>query len=125
MLGFALPAFLAAPAFAQSSASFIQKWDVDHEGTLDLNEIYKAADAEFDKLDTNHDGTLDQKELGNRLTKAEFDAANPDKDGRLEKAEYHALVQKRFEAADSNKDGTLDQKELDSEAGRRLLQLLE
>jgi hypothetical protein len=35
-----------APAFARiSAADFIKKWDVDHDGTLDLNEIDKAADA--------------------------------------------------------------------------------
>ena len=58
------PLFLGASAFAMdSAANFIKHWDPDHDGTLDLNEIYKAADAEFAKLDTDHDGTLDLKEL--------------------------------------------------------------
>ena len=125
-LACAVPALLAAPALAQMSVTnFIKKWDTNHDGTLDKSEIDRAADAQFDKLDTDHDGTLELKELGNRVTKAEFDAVNPDHDSTLDKAEYHALVQKRFEAADADKDGTLDQKELASKAGRRLLQLLE
>jgi Ca2+-binding EF-hand superfamily protein len=115
-----------APAFARiSAADFIKKWDVDHDGTLDLNEIDKAADAEFDSLDTDHDGTLDLKELSGRVTKAEFDAADRDHDGTLDKAEYRALVQSRFNAANPDNDGTVDVKELGSKAGQRLLQLLE
>lgn len=115
-----------APAFARTSAAdFIKKWDVDHDSTLDLNEIYKAADAEFDSLDTDHDGTLDLKELRGQVTKAEFDAADRDNDGTLDKAEYRTLVQRRFNAANPDNDGTVDVKELGSTAGQRLVQLLE
>jgi Ca2+-binding EF-hand superfamily protein len=125
-LGFAVPVLFVAPAFARiSAAAFIKKWDTDHDGTLDLNEIYKAADVEFDRLDTDHDGTLDLKELRGRVTKAEFDAADSDHDGTLDKAEYRTLVQSRFNAANPDNDGTVDRKELESKAGQRLVQLLE
>jgi Ca2+-binding EF-hand superfamily protein len=43
--------------------TFMQQWDPDHDGTLSLDEVKKAADARFDALDTDHEGTLDKKEL--------------------------------------------------------------
>ncbi len=113
------------PAHAnETHGQFIKKWDPDHDNTLDLQEVDKAADAEFDKLDTDHDGTLDRKELGHRVTDAEFKAANPDKDGTLDKAEYRTIVEQRFKAANPDSDGTLDAKELGTPAGKHLLQLL-
>jgi hypothetical protein len=50
-------------ARADSTTNVIALSDNDHDGALDLNEINKAAEAEFDKLDIDHDGTLDMKEL--------------------------------------------------------------
>lgn len=123
---FVLPVLFGTPAFAlDATGDFITKWDPDHDGTIDQNEIDKAADAAFDKLDTDHDGTLDLKELGNRVTKAEFNAADPDHDGTLDKGEFRALAHKRFAAADPDHDGTLDQKELASKAGQRLRHLVD
>jgi hypothetical protein len=55
---------IAFQARAGSPTNVIGMWDSDHDGTLDLNEINKAAEAEFGKLDVDHDGTLDMKELG-------------------------------------------------------------
>jgi Ca2+-binding EF-hand superfamily protein len=112
------------PTRAGIPANVINIWDTDHDGTLDLNEINKAAEAEFDKLDIDHDGTLDMKELGRRLTRAEFLAADKDKDGTLDKAEYMSIVAKRFRAANRDNDTTIDTKELHTAAGRRLETLL-
>src|SRR5215831_12683204 len=94
----ALP--LALEARADSSTQLIAMWDADHDKTLDLTEVNKAAAAEFDKLDVDHDGTLDMKELGHRMTRAEFLAADKDRDGTLDKAEYEAIVTERFHAAE-------------------------
>jgi Ca2+-binding EF-hand superfamily protein len=115
---------LALPASADSTNEVIAIWDQDHDGTLDLNEINKAAAAEFDKLDVDHDGTLDTKELGHRVTRAEFLAADKDKDGTLAKAEYESIVAERFRAANPDKDATIEGKELHTAAGRRLMELL-
>ena len=50
--------------------AFMQQWDPDHDGTMSLDEVKKAADARFDALDTDHEGTLDKKELGSKAGKA-------------------------------------------------------
>jgi EF hand len=115
---------LVPEARADSATAVIAMWDPDHDGTLDLAEINKAAAAEFDKLDLDHDGTLDMNELGRRVTKAEFVAADKDKDGTLDKTEYEAIVAQRFHAANPDNDTTIDAKELRTRAGRRLTALL-
>jgi Ca2+-binding EF-hand superfamily protein len=127
--GLAVAALLvAAPVALQArtdgATHAIAAWDADHDGTLDLAEVNKAADAQFDKLDVDHDGTLTMKELGRRVTKAEFRRADKDKDGTLDKAEYESIVAARFHAANRDHDDTLDAKELRTAAGRRLLELL-
>jgi hypothetical protein len=63
---------VALQARADSATDGIAMWDQDHDGTLDLAEINKAAAAEFDKLDVDHDGTLDMKELGQHVTSTMF-----------------------------------------------------
>jgi len=113
------------PAMARSRRNDpVQMFDTDHDGTLDLDEVKKAAAATFDRLDSDHDGTLDRRELRGRLAAREFAAADPDHDRTLTRDEYLAVVEQRFHAADRDKDGTLDGKELTSGAGRRLLRLL-
>jgi len=104
--------------------AFIQHWDSDHDGTLSLDEVKKAADARFEALDRDHDGTLERKELGGAVTAKEFAESDADKDRTLDKKEYETLVEKRFRAADRDHDGTLDKKELSSRAGKALLRLL-
>lgn len=98
--------------------------DTDADGTVDLTEAKKAAEALFDKLDRDHDGTLDVKELRGRLSKADLAKADVDKDGTLTKDEYLAVVEAWFKAADSDNDGTLTKKELRTKAGRALMKLL-
>ena len=112
------------PAWAAPSRA-MRALDTDNDGTVDLDEARKAASALFEKLDRDHDGTLDRRELGGRLSAAEFAAADPDKDGTLSKDEYLKVVENRFKAADPDNDGTLDEKELRSQTGRSLLRLLQ
>ncbi len=102
---------------------FIRQWDADHDGTLSLDEINKAARARFDTLDRDHDESLDRRELGATVGPRELRQADVDKDGTLDKNEYLTMVEKRFQAADKNRDGKLDKKELNSPAGRSLLRL--
>jgi hypothetical protein len=115
---------LIPQARADSASDVIAMWDPDHDGTLDLAEINKAAAAEFDKLDLDHDGTLDMKELGQRVASAEFQAADKDKDGTLDKAEYASIVALRVHAANPDNDATIDAKELRTAAGAPLMELL-
>lgn len=113
------------PALAASrSANPVAMFDTDHDGTLDLMEVKKAASALFAKLDHDHDGTVDKRELAGRLSAKELAAADPDHDGTLTLDEYLAVVEQRFNAANRDADGTLDAKELNSKEGRALLRLL-
>ena len=95
-------------AAAQAEQSAIKALDTDNDGTLDVNEVTKAAEAVFDRLQKDQDETLDRKVLGPRLGANEFAAADPDKDGTLTKEEYVALVQKLFKQADVDGDGKLE-----------------
>jgi hypothetical protein len=120
----ATAASLAPQAHADNVSDFVAKWDPDHDGTLDIAEINKAADAAFDTLDVDHDGTLDRKELGIRVTPDEFTAADTDHEGTLDKAEYRSIVAKRFHAANPDNDTTIEATELKTTAGAALLYLL-
>jgi hypothetical protein len=93
-------------AKAGRAASF-SAIDSDHDGTLSLDEVKKAAGDLFDELDTDHEGTLTRSELRRRLSARAFAAADTDKDGTLSKDEYLALVERLFKAADVDHDGTL------------------
>jgi Ca2+-binding EF-hand superfamily protein len=86
--------------------AFMQQWDPDHDGTLSLDEVKKAADARFDALDADHDGSLDKKELGRAVSARDLKRADTDKDGTLDKTEYEAIATQRFQAADRDHDGT-------------------
>jgi Ca2+-binding EF-hand superfamily protein len=105
--------------------SFLQQWDTDHDGTLTVDEVKKAADVRFDALDGDHDGTLDRKELRGIVAGKDLTKADGDKDGTLDKTEYEALAAERFKAADPDHDGTLDKKELNGRAGKALLRMLQ
>jgi hypothetical protein len=120
-----LPGHVQAQTPNVNIGKFIGKWDADHDGTLTLDEVKKAADARFDAIDRDHDGTLDRKELRGIVSANEFTKGDADKDGTLDKTEYETLVTEHFQTADSNHDGSLDQKELNSPPGRGLLRLLQ
>jgi Ca2+-binding EF-hand superfamily protein len=124
LISTALLAAESAPAVAAFRGNAIKMFDTDNDGTLDLEEVKKAASALFARLDRDHDGTLDRHELAGRVSARELAAADPDHDGTLSVDEYLAIVQQRFNAANRDNDGTLDAKELDTPAGRALLRLL-
>jgi Ca2+-binding EF-hand superfamily protein len=111
------------PALAAPSRA-MRVLDTDNDRTVDLVEAKKAGATLFDKLDRDRDGTLDRRELGGRLSAAEFASADPDNDGTLSKDEFLKVVENRFQAADPDNDGTLDEKELRSRAGQALLRLM-
>ena len=111
-------------AWAQPEQPAIKALDTDNDGTLDISEVTKGAEAVFDRSQKDQDQTLDRKELGSRLSADEFAAADTDKDGTLSKEEYIALVRKLFKQADVDGDGKLEAKELRSEAGEELLRLI-
>jgi len=118
---------LGQPAAAKDTmvdAGLMATLDPDGDSTVDLAEAKAAGAAMFKKLNTDGDKTLDMKELGDRISAADFKAADPDGDGTLDEAEYTALIEKLFKAADPDGDGTLDEAELKSPAGQKLLALI-
>jgi hypothetical protein len=113
-------------AFAKSNKpSPVERFDTDHDNTVDLAEAKKAATETFNKLDADKDGTLDLKELGGRLSRKDFAAADGDKDKTLDKDEYLALVERRFKSADADGDGSVSAAEFQTPAGRALARLLD
>jgi Ca2+-binding EF-hand superfamily protein len=119
----AISALGQAQAQRPNIDAFLQEWDADHDGTLTLDEIKKAASARFEALDRNHKGTLTRTQLAGMVSFQQFRKTDKDKDGTLDKTEFMSLVEKLFQAADKDHDGTLDKKELGSSAGRTLLGL--
>jgi hypothetical protein len=109
---------------AASMGPDLKSWDTDHDGTMDLAEAKKAAQAQFDALDTDHDGTIDRNESVTLGGSASFIKADTDKDSTLDKTEYMNLVEADFKAADADHDGTVSELELSSPAGRSLARLL-
>jgi Ca2+-binding EF-hand superfamily protein len=117
---------LVVPAQAADSvADKMKMWDPDKDGTLDLAEANKAAEARFDSLEKDKDGTLDKKEMSStKVDKKTFKKADPDNDGTLSKDEFLSIVKTRFEAADADHDGTVSAAELKTKAGKALVKLL-
>jgi Ca2+-binding EF-hand superfamily protein len=103
--------------------AFLQQWDTDHDGTLSVDEIKKAALARFEELDRNHKGRLSRNQLAGVLAFQQFRQADKGKDGTLNKDEFLSVVEKLFQAADKDHDGTLDKTELGSSSGRTLLKI--
>jgi Ca2+-binding EF-hand superfamily protein len=122
----ALAALIAAPttpAFAKKPAP-VAALDTDNDGTVDLAELNKSAEALFARLEKDNDGTIEPKELQGRLSKKEFKTADPDNDGTLSKDEFLAAVAALFKDADPDNDGTLDEKEFSSKQGKSLLRVV-
>ena len=124
--------FIAIAAFAgvgqvqaqrPNVVAFLEQWDTDHDGTLSVDEIKRAAIARFQQLDRNHKGRLSRNQLSGALTFRQFRKADKDKDGTVDQDEFLSVVEVRFQAADKDHDGTLDKRELGGSAGRTLLKL--
>ncbi len=103
--------------------AFLQRWDADHDGTLGLDEIKKAASARFEELDRKHRGTLTRNQLAGMVSFQQFRRADSHKSGTVDESEFLSLAEKLFQDADKDHDGTLDGKELGRSAGRALLGL--
>jgi Ca2+-binding EF-hand superfamily protein len=125
MIGIAgMAGFGAAQTASASTGADFKSWDTDHDGTIDVAEAKKAAEAKFDSLDSDHDGTIDRKESLGAIRRSSFAKADSDKDGTVDKNEYLNLTEARFNAADKDHDGTVSKSELHTPAGQSLLRLL-
>jgi Ca2+-binding EF-hand superfamily protein len=111
-----------AQAQRRNADAFIQQWDTDHDGTLSLEEVNKAATVQFQSLDRKQKGYLTRSQLAGKLTYQQFQHGKTG--GRtLNLSEFLSIVEKLFRTADKDNDGTLDKTELKSSAGKALLRL--
>jgi hypothetical protein len=123
-------ALMCGAAYAESARTgtpgrYMKAIDTDHDGTIDLKEVRKAASAHLRHLDKDGDNTLDMKEMSRLgLNQKAFARADPDKDNTIDKREYLALVDRQFKAADPDNDGTLSSEEINTSAGRALMRLI-
>ncbi len=112
-------------ASAQTNPSaFLEKVDLDKDGTVTLDEVKSFASARFKALEKDRDGTLDDRELKGRLAAADFKSANADADTTIDEGEFMAYVEKLFKDANDG-DASIDAKELDTPAGKKLVMLLQ
>ncbi|MGD9540999.1 EF-hand domain-containing protein [Methylocystis sp.] len=98
--------------------------DADNNGMIDLNEVNNHATELFTRLDKDSDGTVDLKEMKGRVSKKEFEAADPDNDGTLSKDEFLIMISGMFKDADPDNDGALDADEIASKNGKALLRVM-
>jgi hypothetical protein len=125
----ALCLVLLAPAAADAAGRkaappALAQLDADHSGTVNLDEVKKAADARFDALDTDHDGKLETKELNGLVSPRAFKKVDTDNDGTLDKAEFESIATYHFQKADKAQNGKLDVTEMKSYQGKALAKLL-
>jgi EF-hand domain pair len=134
MAGMAAGLTVAAGAQKTGSAPpAAQQWlalmDSDNDATVSKAEYVAYVDKQFDKLDVDHDGTLDANELkllrglpaigadgtviaGKHDAKQLLLAMDQDKNGTVSKPELTAYAGMVFDALDRDHDGTLDAAEL-------------
>ena len=66
-----------AQAQRLNADAFIQQWDTDHDVTLSLEEVKKAATVQFQALDPKQKGYLTRTQLAGKLTFQQFRHAIP------------------------------------------------
>lgn len=120
---------VASPAIAQDQDNnavgklpkFIQQYDQDGDGKIDLAE-FPTAEQQFQRLDADGDGFIDTEEApgpryrGKRRAGRMFARFDADSDGTLSRQEFPG-PDDRFDWLDTNEDDTLSKAEM--AAGRQ------
>ena len=102
---------------------FLERYDTDHDGSLSLEEIKKAAIERFKTLDRKHRGRLTRSQLAGLLSFQQFRKADKDKTRTIDQQEFVAIGQDLFHKADAEHVGRLDKKELGTGPGKALRRL--
>jgi Ca2+-binding EF-hand superfamily protein len=89
----------AGAAVAQSSGSYFDIVDRDHDGRISLAEYQDRLSYAFRQMDRNHDDVVDE---GEQLVRG-----SP----RMSLAELHAQLAAQFRRQDKNHDGSLSPRE--------------
>ena len=107
----------------------IERYDVDKNGSVTLEEYLTAEENRFDSADADDDGFVTADELkaagekrSERRRQTRLDRIDGDKDGRVSLAEAEAAAvkaaRKRFERMDADKDGFISTAEMSGRRGR-------
>jgi hypothetical protein len=123
---------LASGAFGQSvptAADFIKMVATDNSKTISLPEIDTFAMKKFGELKKPGEEALSMVELRDRISQADFDAANTTRGNSaavptLSMTEFKAYVDKLFKEANTVGEKTLSEDELKTPAGEKLIRLL-
>jgi hypothetical protein len=119
----------AGAGYAQSATdvdAFLSKVNQDNDKTISMRELNAYALKKFDELNTTGHKTLSRKELGDRISDTDFDAANTGhhKDQTLSWSEFIAYVDRLFKEANTKGHKSLSATELGSPTGEKLITLL-
>ena len=104
-------------------SAFLQRFDKNGDGKIELAELPPGMQANLAKADTNGDGVLSAEELASHRAAMWKEHRDPvsfvkrfDKngDGKLEISELPARMQQRVGKADANKDGVITVSELEA-----------
>jgi hypothetical protein len=112
---------------AEDANAFLNKVNSNHDKTISLTELNSYASKRFDALNRNGDKTLSRAELGDRISDADFKAANTGKhrDQTLSKREFIRYADLLFREANTKGHHSLSADELNSPAGQKLMKLLD
>jgi Ca2+-binding EF-hand superfamily protein len=107
--------------------------DKDNDGSVSKQEFLTYMETQFDKADVDHDGTLDKNDIvqlrknwgiastdsGKNTSanppgaKLSLTAMDKDHDGTVSKQEFTAYMEAQFDKADTDHDGTVDRNEME------------
>ncbi len=105
---------VAAPG--EGDARFLQRFDKNGDGKVELSELTPKMQQRLASADTNKDGVISDSELdAYRASErtAKFEKKDKDHDGALESNEVSPQRWARIQIADTNNDGKITEAELD------------
>lgn len=118
----------AAAPVGQGDSRFLQHFDKNGDGKVEVSELPPKMQARLASADTNKDGVLSTEELqANRAEhrKAKFAREDKNGDGAIESSEVSPEKWARIQVADANKDGKVTEAELDQAIANKTLPAME
>lgn len=114
------PQVLVASVPGKGDARFLQRFDKNGDGKIELSELSPKMQQRLASADTNKDGVISDNELdAYRASErtAKFEKKDKDHDGALESNEVSPQRWARIQVADTNHDGKITETELDQAIG--------
>jgi Ca2+-binding EF-hand superfamily protein len=126
---------LALPMLASAAShdlmTFVEEYDLNHDGAVSKEEFAQERDRRFAVTDVDHDGAVTREEYSNeyrgrlaqkkldpekverqmKQTEVRFNAIDSNKDGKISPAEFAHSGWSMFTHHDYTKDGTVSAKD--------------